>query len=28
MAVEFAEVVSSSQDTVLEPIKDWLENIQ
>lgn len=28
MAVEFAEVISSSQDIVLEPIKGWLENIQ
>jgi len=28
MAVEFAEVISSSQDIVLEPIKDWLESIQ
>jgi len=28
MPVEFAEVISSSQDIVLEPIKDWLESIQ
>lgn len=28
MPVEFAEVITSSSDVVLEPIKDWLENIQ
>ncbi|KAL5242312.1 hypothetical protein ACI65C_009722 [Semiaphis heraclei] len=28
MPVEFAEVISSSQDIVVEPIKDWLESIQ
>ncbi|KAF0773679.1 signal recognition particle receptor subunit beta [Aphis craccivora] len=28
MAVEFAEVITSSSDVNLEPIKDWLENIQ
>jgi len=28
MPVEFVEVISSSQDIILEPIKDWLESIQ
>lgn len=27
MPIEFAEVISASQDVVLEPIKDWLEKI-
>lgn len=27
MPVEFAEVISASQDVVLEPVKEWLEKI-
>lgn len=28
MSIEFAEVISTSQDVNLESIKDWLEKIQ